>query len=62
MSKATVVSSHLLTMLLTTFGNKVMITSFKIIAIWGLFQRCKGDMNREKEKDEELNNSAYKEL
>lgn len=39
-----------------------MITSFKIIAFWGLFQRRKGDMNREKEKDEELNNSANKDL
>lgn len=58
-SKATVVNGHLLTMLLITFGNEIMITSFKIIAVLGLFQRSKGNMNRE--KDEELN-SADKEL
>jgi len=47
--------------LLTTFGNEVIITSFKIIAILGLFQRSKGDINKKEEKGEELN-SADKEL
>lgn len=49
-------------MLLSTFGNKVIISSFKIIAGLGLFQRSKADMNREKEEDEELQNSVNKEL
>ena len=45
-------------MLLMTFGNDAMITSFRTIAVLGAFQRSKGSTNRKKKKDEVLENKS----
>lgn len=45
-------------MLLMTFGNDAMITSFRTIAVLGAFQRSKGSTNRKRKKDEVLENKS----